>query len=187
MRIGIDIDGVLFPWADAANEALMQRFGLPDPGPHRAWEYLKDSVHPDQWAWLWSQEGSDAVFSQVERTYPGVVDVVTWLLSRHECHFVTHRSPQRTALHTAAFLRHHFGRKPWAGMHLITNATRKAGVLAWDVFIDDKPATVHDFLATTNAQVFAPVRPWNMELADVLWPAFCHYHEPCEIVQWLGR
>jgi hypothetical protein len=36
----------------------------------------------------------------------------------------------------------------------------------WDVFIDDKPETVWDFLGHTDAQVFAPVRPWNVDELD---------------------
>jgi hypothetical protein len=185
VRIGIDIDGVLYPWAQAANEAVMEKFGVPDPGPHRQWDWLKKQLTPDQWAWVWTQEASDAVFGRVGLTYPGVVEAfVAILASGHECHFVTHRSPARTGLATAEFLARHFGHARWEGTHVVTAGTPKRTIAEWDVFIDDKPETVCDFLANTEAQVFAPMRPWNMEL-DPEADRFVHYLDPREVAEWV--
>lgn len=181
MRIGVDIDGVLFPWTDVANQALVERFGIADPGEHTSWSYLRETIPPTCWRWLWSREGQDAVFSQVGRVYPGVVEAVNQLLKEHEVHFVTHRDPRRTAVYTATFLALHFGRHPWGGVHVIRNGVQKQTLARWDAFVDDKPETVWAFLEQERARVFAPARPWNEELDDSI--ALTRYTDPREIVE----
>lgn len=190
MRIGFDIDGVLFPWSDCANAALMAEFGIEDPGPHVSWEHLSSKVTPEQWAWLWGNEGSRAVFGQLDRVYPRAIEAVNALLRnpKNKVHFVTHRDPRRTSVLTASFLELHFGGHPWAGLHVLQNGTPKHELAEWDVFVDDKPDTVLAFLAWTGTEVFAPVRPWNSSLATLQaedYFGFHHYDDPAEIVEWV--
>lgn len=192
MKIGVDIDGVLFPWADAANSAVMERFGLVDPGAHVTWDHLKESIPADAWAWLWTQEGLDTVFRQGWRIYDGIAPVVRWLMAAgHEVHFVTHRDPCATGTLTAAYLARHFSGVRWAGLHVLQPTVAKRTIGHWDAFIDDKPETVLDFVNNTSAWVFAPVRPWNTELNDVTlfqqahrMETFIHYDSPLEIAEW---
>lgn len=190
MRIGVDIDGVLFPWDECARDALVHRFGIERPGPSTHWNYLKEVLPRDQWNWLWSAEGQDDTFGHVEAVYPGVVEAFSSILkSGHEVHFVTHRDPRRTALHTAAFLTFWFGSHPWAGVHVIQRGMAKCDLAAWDVFVDDKAETCEEMLFRTRAQVFAPVRPWNTELErfHCTSPAsrFIHYTDPREVAEWV--
>lgn len=182
MRIGIDIDGVLYPWTDAANAALVERFGIEDPGPHLGWDWLKEQITGEQWRWLWTPEGQEASFDRIHSTFPDVVEAFGAILaSGHECHFVTHRDPVLTSGWTADFLAHHFRGYRWAGLHVLGNSYPKHSLMEWDVFIDDKPETVKDFLLYTRAQVFSPVRPWNGELEGAHWNAtswLTHYTYP---------
>lgn len=190
MRIGIDIDGVLFDWPGAANYAAVEKFGIPHPGPHVTWEHLKDRLTDAQWRWLWSDEGSDRVFGRIELRYPDAVTAVNAILKagHHEVHFVTHRDPRRTGLLTAHFLGYYFGCHPWAGLHIVQGGTAKRSLGRFDVFVDDKPETVYDFLWNTDAHVFSPVRPWNAEeLGGVTDSGFTHYSDPQEIVDWVSR
>lgn len=185
MKIGIDIDGVLFPWDDVARDALVARFGIPRPGPSTYWHFLKDNIPGPFWHWLWSAEGQMAVFSQVWRTYPGAVEAVNALLiAGHQVHFVTHRDPRHTTGHTAAFLGLHFGRYPWAGVHVVQNSVEKHSLQRWDAFVDDKAETVWKFLAQERARVFAPARLWNDELAGAT--GLVRYTDPREIVEALS-
>jgi hypothetical protein len=188
MNIGVNIDGVLFPWEDAVCLAIEERFGV-ELGPMTYWDAYKDTLGQERWDWIWSREGTDAVMGRTELVYPGVVEAINALTRHgdHEVHFVTHRDPRRTAVYTATFLHRHFGRHPWTGTHVVQSSVAKRTLRRWDVFIDDKPDTVHDFLANTNAKVFAPVRPWNVdELGDVLYENLCHYTDPATIVKWVG-
>lgn len=187
MKIGVDIDGVLFPWVDVANEALVAKFGIEDPGPHTSWSYLKDQcLTREQWTWLWTAEGQQRVFGQVWRAYSDATEATRRLLrAGHEVHFVTHRDPRRTATLTAMFLSYHFSAHPWAGVHIIQNGTPKRSLGRWDVFIDDKPDTVFDFLANTTTKVFAPARPWNVDELRDLRSSLVLYDDPQDIVEWV--
>lgn len=196
MLIGVDIDGVLFPWDECARDALVAKFGIERPGESTSWFYLKETIAVEHWAWLWSTEGQNDVFGRVGRVYPGAVAAINAILKPgdHDVHFVTHRDPRRTAVHTAAFLHLHFGGHPWAGVHVIQASVAKRTLARWDVFIDDKPDTVWDFLGNTNAKVFSPVRPWNGELNEsYLWhlvndgERLVHYDDPQEIADWVLR
>jgi hypothetical protein len=184
MRIGVDIDGVLFPWDDVAARLASERFGLLYPGPSSHWHHLKDTLPPDAWRWLWTQEGSDAVFSRLWEVYPGIVGVVRELFKAgHEVHFVTHRDPRHTAVWTGAYLTYHFGRYQWAGVHIIRNSVEKHRLLRWDAFVEDKPETVLALLKEERIRVFAPARPWNTELEDELF--LTRYDDPRQILEGL--
>lgn len=187
MVIGVDIDGVLYPWDECARDALVAKFGIERPGPSTSWSFLKYALPRELWTWLWSADGQEASFSQVERTYPGTVEAVNGLLKAgHRVHFVTHRDPRRTAVLTAAFLHVHFGGHPWAGVHVVQAHVAKRRLQAWDVFVDDKPDTVYDLTAHTDAMVFAPARPWNEELAELEpWERFVRYTDPAAILEWV--
>ena len=171
MRIGVDIDGVLFPWDAVARDVLDSRYGGVSREPSRSWSALRDEVSKSAWHWLWSDEGQASVFGQVWRAYYNAVDAAARLmLLGHEVHFVTHRDPATTIHHTAAFLREHFWGLRWAGVHSIRSTTHKGSLGPWDVFVDDKPSTVLDFVAGERTRVFAPRRPWNeAELEDNLY------------------
>jgi hypothetical protein len=186
VRIGLDIDGVLYPWDDCAREALAAKFGRPKLGPSLRWDWIKENTTSEEWAWLWSKEGQDACFGKTWRHYPGVREAVARMLRTHEVHFVTHRDPRRTAIHTAEFLEHHFGQHPWAGVHVIQRSTRKAALQDWDVFVDDKPETVVDFLVNSRARVFAPRRSWNADLIGHDGPRFAYYDHLSEVAEAVG-
>lgn len=188
MNVGLDIDGVIFPWADVVNKAVVGKFGIDDPGPHESWQHLKTRISGDQWNWVWSAAGQDYVFGHTFQIYTGAAETFNALLRdpQYRTHFVTHRDPRRAGVNTALYLAHHFGGHPWAGMHVIQNACEKHTLMDWDVFVDDKPETVRAMLANTDAMVFAPARPWNTELASLRHPRFLRYHYPAVILDVLG-
>lgn len=159
MRIGIDVDGTVYRWADAVNKALAEQFGITGLGEHTSWDYLRDKLTREQWRWVWSSDAAERVFGQLDMAYPQAVDVVNALANVHEVHFVTHRNPYRTSDVTGAWLRHHF--RNYRGVHVMANSCAKWELGRWDVFIDDKPETVAGFLAHSDALTLMPARPWN--------------------------
>lgn len=185
MRIGFDIDGVLFPWDETARDALVARFGIVRPGPSTEWSYLKKAITPEQWRWLWSPEGQDWSFGRFD-VYPGASEAVLAILKAgHEVHFVTHRDPRRASAHTAAYLARHFKAHPWAGVHVLQTGTPKHALMEWDVFVDDKPSTVFEMLTHTGAQVFSPVRAWNDTLEELESPRLVRYIDPACVAEWV--
>lgn len=182
MRIGVDIDGVLFPWDSVARAVLRAN---PEPSSH--WYGLRDEVTEAEWTWLWNtDEGRHAVFGQVEHSHPDAVEAVRELLitPRCEVHFVTHRDPATTLHHTAAFLQRYFGGYRWAGVHSIRNGTPKRRLARWDVFVDDKPEIVWDFAKRSpRVKLFAPRRAWNTDLEGDR--RVTHYDDATDILTWV--
>lgn len=162
LRIGIDIDGCLYPWTQAVNEALELKYNLPAIGDHTHWDYLQERITKPQWEWIWSSSAVGAVFGRMDLIFPGAQDAVNQLCRDHEVHFVTHRHPRRTAEVTGRWLNHYF--RNYTGVHVVHNRCRKYQLGHWDVFIDDKPQTVLEFCEFTEALVLAPKRPYNGNL-----------------------
>ena len=187
MRIGIDIDGVLYPWTDVANRAVMDKFGVEDPGPHLHWDYLAEVIGEERFGWLWTRQGQETCFSDFS-IYPGARRAFTAIMKdpANKVHFVTHRDPRYTARFTAGYLSFHFDAHPWAGLHVLQNGTPKHGLAYWDVFVDDKPETVYSMLTYTNAMVFAPARPWNTELHEYGSRRLIRYEDPAEVADWVA-
>jgi len=186
MRVGIDIDGVIFPWTDAANRAVSRQFGINVTGDHEHWDWLKSQITREQWRWLWSEEGQKKVFDRPTYVYPGVQEAFGRILDAgHECHFVTHRDPTTCGMATTRLLAKQFAGHSWAGLHVLRDSPKHA-LMKWDVFIDDKPDTVMDFLTLTRTKVFAPARAWNTELAAVKTRRLVRYEDPNEVADWIA-
>jgi len=160
MLIGIDIDGTLYDWTKAVNQAVVAQFGIPDPGPHTSWDYLKDLLGgDDRWAWIWSNEAAPYVFGAEGMLYDGCQRVVNDLCREHDVHFCTHRNPAKTGAVTARWLNGHF--QGYRGLHVLDNGVSKSDVMDWDVFIDDKTETIAEFMENTVVDVLVPTRDWN--------------------------
>lgn len=161
MRIGVDIDGTLYPWTLSVNEAVQEKFGVEGLTEHTHWNYLYDLVTKEQWAWIWSEEAAEAVFGR-PNYYDGSVEAVRELIKEHEIHFVTHRNPTFVSEITARWIRHYF--EGYAGLHVLDNKVSKTSLGNWDVFIDDKPDTIEEFLVRTDTLMFVPSRLWNQDV-----------------------
>lgn len=160
MLIGIDIDGTLYQWTVAANDALIEKFGIDDPGEHATWNHLYDRLTPEQWAWLWSDLAAESVFGREDLIWPGSRGVVNALALKYEVHFVTHRNPHNLAGVTGDWLATHF--VDYRGVHVVDSEVEKHTIADWDVFIDDKIETVEAFAsALPNCLTLMPFRPWN--------------------------
>lgn len=164
MLIGLDIDGCIYPWTLAANEAVAERYGLEGLTEHTHWDYLKDRLDDEGWKWLWSPDAASEVFGRMDMIYEGAQEVIQALCDEHEVHFVTHRNPARCGALTAIYLAHYF--KGYKGVHILDNSVSKVGVLKFDVFIDDKHETICEFQGAWDGVaplILAPARPWNVD------------------------
>lgn len=175
MRIGVDIDGTLYPWTLSANKAVEEKFGIEGLTEHTHWDYLYDQLTPEQWKWVWSADAAEAVFGR-EESYDGCIEAVNQLCDEYDVHFVTHRNPLLTSEVTARWIAERFHN--YAGIHVISNKVSKTSLGTWDVFIDDKPDTIVEFLDKTNTIMLVPSRPWNEHVEGGLrftdWSAIVH-------------
>jgi uncharacterized HAD superfamily protein len=167
MRIGVDIDGVMYKWDKTAR--YMLRDVLPN-SPYKDspllkqeaqyWNWIPDQVKKEHWNWLW-KEGVALGLFRYGHLYPGTIQAIRTLAARgHEVVLITHR-PKSAVGDTLAWLG--LLNLPIAGLHLLTNQESKALVQPQcDVYIDDKVENVRDLYEHTTARcVVLCQQPWN--------------------------
>lgn len=166
MRIGLDIDGVLYEWERTAR--YMLREVLPD-SPYKAdgplgqpsthWNYIKQHVAPEHFKWLWN-EGVELGLFRYGHLHKGAVQAVRFLSTIADVSLITSR-PRSAMDDTMTWLAHL--RLPITGISTPGPKQPKSSVKPeCDVYLDDKPENCEDLAANTKARgVFLLDRPWN--------------------------
>jgi uncharacterized HAD superfamily protein len=164
VRIGVDIDGVMYQWDRTAR--YMLRNVLPN-SPYKAilqfesqgWDWIKDQVAPKHWQWLWTEGIQEGLF-RYGNLYPGTIEAIRDLATLGDVVLITQR-PKQAVPDTLAWLS--MLNLPISGLHFLTAGENKASVRPQcDVYLDDRPDNVIDLRAGTNAtRVCLMARPWN--------------------------
>lgn len=168
MRIGIDIDGVMYAWDKTAR--YMLRDVLPN-SPYKevlkqestGWDWIKGQVSPEHWNWLWT-EGIRLGLFRYGHLYPGTIQAIRKLAEIGDVVLITHR-PKEAVPDTLAWLA--LQNLPLSGLHLLTRGEPKSIVHPQcNVYLDDKPENFVDFRDRTNARLVALMRrPWNADFS----------------------
>ena len=139
MRIGLDIDDVLFPWSEHAHTAC-EAAGITNGAQITRWRFYEDyGCTADE---FWDVVNAEYRAGMLDRDpYPGVTDLLASVREAgHTVHLVTARGFDGPL---ADMVRASTG--AWALRHAphdsLTFAKDKAAV-AWDVFLDDSPTNV---------------------------------------------
>ena len=154
MKVMLDLDGVIYDFQGAANAALSARYGYADIGEWTHWNYGKEQVSKEAWSWLWSEEGSRAIWTATgpERKYGK--EIGRYLGLNYDLIIVTHR-PGCVEEATAGWLKRAeiIYDELWVLDH-----TNEKSVYAKDCAyaIEDKPENVDDLLDNTYAKVIMP-------------------------------
>lgn len=170
MRIGVDIDGVLYEWSKTCRYLL--REVLPDSpygrdGPlgreSTNWNYIQDNVSPEHWRWLWTEGVRLGMYRHGHLVHGAVQGVRTLADAGHHIVIISHRPPFAVN-DTLAWLSHHG--LPLHGIHLLANEAPKSDVMPrCDAYVDDKPDNVLDLAKNTEARLVALFdQPWNQDL-----------------------
>lgn len=167
MRIGIDIDGVMYQWDRTAR--YMLRNVLPG-SPYgflveesKSWNEIQHRVAPEDWGWLWN-EGVKLGLFRYGHMYPGTVQAIRKLATMGEIVLITHR-PTAAVKDTLAWLA--YNDFPISELHLLTAGENKASVKPeCDIYLDDKPENCIDLADGTKARIYLMARPWNYGFRD---------------------
>lgn len=179
MRIGLDIDGVIYQWEKTARYMLReilpgQRY-RDDPAlrvQSPRWDYIKDVVDKEAWDWLWTHGVHLGLF-RYGHLYPGAIEAIRGLNALGSVSLVTHR-PASAVRDTLAWLS--LLDLPIEGLHILSGGEPKSTVTPeFDYFVDDKPSNVLDLELRTKTKVALMRRPWN------------HDHQRGTVVQSLGH
>jgi uncharacterized HAD superfamily protein len=166
MRIGVDIDGVLYEWERTARYLLRNRYYAGQGYPEAldkvsdSWGYIDAAVGPEAFHWLWSTGAEQGLWRAghvIKGAMEGMYDLAK---DGHDLVIITHRG-KAAVNDTMAWLS--FMKFKLAGVHILTRQEPKSSVLPHcDVYIDDKPETITDYLENTNAKLVALYQqPWN--------------------------
>lgn len=163
MRVGVDLDGVLYNFGDSVKRYL-EATGRGDvwksgATPKPFWNFYED------WGWTLDEfktlcnEGADAGYIFCGPTRPNARTSIEWIKSLgHKVVIITDRAfgttPEVSQKNTRDWLAHH--RIPYDELHFSADKT----VVATDMFVEDK---VENFVALEAAgtDTYLITRSWN--------------------------
>lgn len=171
LRIGIDIDGVMYMWEKTAR--YMLREILPNSSYSKdgalgetsnGWDFIQNNVSENDWKWLW-KEGVHLGLFRHGHLYPGTIKAIRRLAEIGDVVAITHR-PKQAVHDTLAWLA--YQNLPLSGLHLLTNSEPKSGVKPeCHIYLDDKWENCSDLFENTSARVVCLMdRAWNQECCD---------------------
>lgn len=164
-RFGLDVDGVMYQFQKTALYMLNSMRGynlkLED---WTYWNQPKDCVKNNDWQWLWSGGVKDGLF-RYGHLYKGTIEAVRTLNILGDVVVITHR-PRNAVQDTLDWLA--YLRLPFVEIHLLTEGQAKSAVKC-DMYVDDKPENVEDFVHNTEGLALLWDRPWNNQWIPALF------------------
>jgi len=160
IRIGVDVDGVLYRWSDTARWILHHAFGY-NLGDSTSWHYLKSQVKPAHWDWLWRTGVEVYGLFRHGNLYPGSVEGMKELSRLGDIVVITMR-PRNAMTDTLAWLSYH--QLPVDELHVLDHGRKSSVQPHCDVYIDDSPDVYEDLTANTSGVVLLWDRPWNQDV-----------------------
>jgi hypothetical protein len=163
LRFGLDLDGVIYNWHKTARYMLRTEFGYPKDGPlgdeevHTEWNSIAKYVTKDEWNWLWNTGVKKGLF-RYGHLYSGSIEAIRQLSFIGDCVIITHR-PRQAVQDTLDWLA--YLKLPWMEIHLLTNGEPKSSIPHCDLYVDDKPENITDYLKNTHGYPILWDRPWN--------------------------
>jgi len=159
LRIGLDVDGVLYQFQKTALYMLNSMKGydlkLED---WTYWNQPKDVVKNNDWQWLWTGGVKLGLF-RYGHLYKGAIEGVRALNEIGDVIIITHR-PRHAITDTLDWVA--YLKLPITEVHVLSDGQPKSGVKA-DVYVDDKADNIADYLANTDGLPLLWSRFWNAD------------------------
>lgn len=160
--IAIDLDGVCYEWDRTAKYMLRTYRHLDsDPSmsaPTTSWNYIKDNVTVEDYAWLWEEGVELGLFRYGHVVKDAIVSLNNLHEAGHKLMAVTHR-PTAAVKDTLAWLT--YLNLEWDQVHILSYGQPKSSVKG-DCLIDDKPANVIEW-AMAGREAILYDRTWNKD------------------------
>jgi hypothetical protein len=187
VRIGVDIDDVIYPWCKAAQEAC-ERAGITGGNTITRWDFHEDYGITREQLWEVLEREYRRGMLMVERPIPGSVRALEMVIALgHEVHLVTARGfePQNAEMVRSDTLW-------WLSMlevpHHSVTFTRDKWTVPCDVYLDDSPKHVRA-LRNRGLHALLIEAPHNGDAHDLdhmRWPSlldWAAFHRDVHSVQ----
>lgn len=175
MRIGVDVDGVLYHWERTARYMLRRKYE--DEGrripedlyyPSQHWDAIEQAIEDEDWRWLWN-EGVNAGLFRYGHVVGGSLEGLSELDKLGEIIIVTSR-PSHAVKDTLAWLSLMTDKVDVRGIHVIGTGENKAHQPI-DILIDDSLHNIRDMARAHKPAVLFD-QPWNQERIEDEFPDF---------------
>ena len=133
MRIGLDVDGVVYDWDSSVRRILKMTYDL-DIGVSRSWDHIDSRCTPEQWSSLWSGYPLMDMFTR-GFYYPGAITAVETLALDHEVFFITAAPP---AVRKARGISLFSDFRGINGVIFVDPGSDDKTLLKCDLYVDDK-------------------------------------------------
>jgi len=160
VRIGCDVDGVLFDFHGAACHLLNVHKGYHLRREDVVeWDFIPRMVGREDYAWLFDPQGGikEGLFRYGHIVKNAIEALSQLRQAGHELVIITHR-PKVAVQDTVDWLS--YCRFRPAAIHILSDEQPKKTVEC-DLYIDDKPQTIADVMVNTGAHAIVFDRPWN--------------------------
>lgn len=164
-RFGIDVDGVMYHFQKTYCYMMntMKGYSL-DYEKWAYWNWPEDNgvtKHDKQWMW---SKGVELGLFRYGHLYKGTIEAMRALNKLGDIVIITHR-PRNAVQDTIDWLS--YNRLPVMEVHLLTEGQPKSNVAACDLYLDDKPENIEDFVQHyPRALSLLWRRPWNVMWDD---------------------
>jgi len=155
MRIGLDVDGVVYDWDSSVRRILKMTYDL-DIGVSRSWDHIDSRCTPEQWSSLWSGYPLMDMFTR-GFYYPGAITAVETLALDHEVFFITATPP---AVRKARGISLFSDFRGINGVIFVDPGSDDKTLLKCDLYVDDKQETV-EYYRRAGKRAWIMDRPWN--------------------------
>jgi 5'(3')-deoxyribonucleotidase len=165
--IGIDLDGVLYPWHDIIYKEH-KLSGKTDLSFYEFWKQSWDDYYSDDSRKLyWDNICQIPIYYQRSLISPGDLDVLNFLAKKADIYYITAR-PKSLEFVTRSWLKEN--KLPYYGNVIFAeDKLPHIILLGCDYFIDDKIDTIENIKDHTNAILFKTRRHSKKDVKDYTW------------------
>ena len=158
LRVGLDVDGVLFPWEETARQCIFNEYGISLPQSTH-WDDIKNAVSVSVWKWLWDETGGLKRAFSNGLPFPDCWGAVVKMSMMADIVIIT-STPRGALWDRLAWLE----RWDFPVHEIHVTMQKKSTVPRCDVYIDDASHNIEDLRQIKDSTVILWDRPWNQEV-----------------------
>lgn len=158
LRLGLDLDGVIYNWSNTAR-FLLGEYRNEFPGESQNYDWIKDHISKESWDWLWGPGVKEHGLFRYGNLYKGAREFLLQIEPMFDCVVITSRPPS-AVLDTMDWLA--YQQLPVGEVHIVGHGADKSTVLPHcEIYLDDAIHNAEDIMVKTNALMVMPDKPWN--------------------------
>jgi len=159
VRLGVDLDGVLYNFEKTARFLLGWHFGYDLPTSNK-WDFIKANVKKAHWEWLWTHGVAEYGLFRHGHCHKGALEGLRHLRGMGHALIIITSRPKSAQGDTISWLAYH-NIAP-SEVHILGPDISKSSVSQCAVYIDDHPEHIKDLeVIYPDSLCLLMSRAWN--------------------------